>query len=229
MTRSLLLGCAMLTTATVVHASPAPDRPRASVPATLPASNPLAAPSTLPFGAPDFAAIKDADYLPAILAGMEQQKREVAAIADQTAAATFDNTLGALERSGALLDRAQLAFSAVNGANTNDTLQAVDTKTAPLLAAHNDFIFLNAKLFARVKTLHDRRASLGLDAEQAKLLDVQYDRFVHSGALLSPAKQAQLKALNLRIGTLQSSFTQSCSRRGRPVRSILTTRRRWPA
>lgn len=208
MTRFFLIGCSLLTIATVVQASPARDRTAASVPATLPASNPLASPSRLPFGAPDFAAIKDADYLPAILAGMAQQKREVSAIADQSAAATFDNTLGALERSGALLERAQLAFSAVSGANTNDTLQAVDTETAPLLAAHNDFIFLNAKLFARVKALHDRRTALGLDPEQAKLLDVQYERFVRSGALLSPAKQAQLKALNLRLGTLQSSFTQ---------------------
>ena len=75
-----------------------------------------------------------------------------------------------------LLERAGLAFSAVNGANTNDTLQATDTKTSPLYAAHNDFIYLNAKLFARVKSLHDRQASLGLNPEQAKLLKVYYER-----------------------------------------------------
>ncbi len=91
------------------------------------------------------------DYLPALLAGMAEQKREVMAIANNPAAPNFTNTLVALERSGALLERANLAFSAVNGANTNDTLQATDTKTSPLFAAHYDFIFLNAKLFKRVK------------------------------------------------------------------------------
>src|SRR4029450_3279933 len=116
--------------------------------------SPFANPSTLALETPDFSKIKDSDYLPALLAGMAEQKREVLAIANNPAPASFNNTLTALERSGQLLERAGLAFSAVNGANTNDTLQATDTKTAPLFAAHNDFIFLNAKLFQRFKTLH---------------------------------------------------------------------------
>jgi peptidyl-dipeptidase Dcp len=208
MIRHLLTASATLAIVAAASAAPANPQPKAASSVDLPASNPFAKPSTLPFQAPDFARIKDSDYLPAILAGMAQQKAEVTAIANQKAAATFDNTLAAIERSGLLLERVMLAFSAVNGANTNDALQAVDTKTAPLLAAHSDFIFLNARLFARVKSLHDRQASLGLNVEQARLLDIYYDRFVHSGALLSPAKQAQLKALNLRLGTLQSSYTQ---------------------
>ena len=208
MLRSFLTATAVLAIAAPLAAAPVKHRAGNAMTATLPMANPFAKPSTLAFQAPDFARIKDSDYLPAMIAGMAQQKSEVLAIANQKAAATFDNTLVALEKSGLLLERTQLVFSAVNGANTNDALQAVDTKTAPLLAAHNDFIYLNAKLFARIKALHDRKASLGLDAEQARLLDVQYDRFVHGGAQLSPAKQAQLKALNLRLGTLQSSYTQ---------------------
>src|SRR5678815_4971445 len=94
----------------------------------------FATPSSLPFGTPDFSRIKDSDYLPALLAGMAEQKREVGAIANQTAPPTFDNTVVAMEKSGLLLERANLAFSAVNGANTNDTLQATDTKTSPLFA-----------------------------------------------------------------------------------------------
>ena len=176
--------------------------------ASLPASNPFAKPSKLPFQAPDFSAIKDSDYLPAILAGMAEQKKEVAAIANQKAAPTFGNTLTALERSGTLLERASLAFSAVNGANTNETLQDVETKTAPLLAAHGDFIFLNEKLFQRVKSLNDRKASLGLNPEQAKLLDVYYKQFVHAGADLPVAKQKELKALNGRLSTLTTAFSQ---------------------
>ena len=128
-----------------------PGKARAAASATLPASNPFAKPSTLPFQTPDFSKIKDSDYLPALLAGMAQQKREVLAIANNPAPPTFANTVVAMERSGQLLERANLAFNAVNGANTNDTLQATDTKTAPLFAAHNDFIYLNAKLFQRFK------------------------------------------------------------------------------
>ena len=146
--------------------------------------------------------------MPALLAGMAEQKREVTAIANNPSAPTFDNTVVAMERSGLLLERANLAFSAVNGANTNDTLQATDTKTAPLFAAHNDFINLNAKLFQRVKTLHDNQASLNLNPEQAKLLDVDYKPIVHAGAELQPAKQAELKVMNKRLSTLQTQFTQ---------------------
>ena len=208
MIRQFLAATAVLAIAAPLAAAPVKHRAAASTGTRLAASNPFAKPSTLPFQAPDYAHIKDGDYLPAMMAGMAQQKAEILAIANQKAAPTFDNTMTAMERSGLLLERTQYAFSAVSGANTNDTLQAVDTKTAPLLAAHNDFIYLNARLFAQVKSLHDRQSSLGLDAEQARLLDVQYKRFVHSGAELSPAKQAQLKSLNLRLGTLQSAFTQ---------------------
>ena len=96
----------------------------------------------------------------------------------------------------------------MNGANTNDTLQATDTKTAPLFAAHGDFIFLNAKLFQRFKYLQDHHAELNLNPEQTKLLDVYYKQFVHAGAELPPAKQAELKIINKRLSTLQSAFGQ---------------------
>jgi peptidyl-dipeptidase Dcp len=209
MIRNLLLASAALAMTSVAAptlAAPSKATPAAS--ATLAASNPFAKPSTLPFQAPDFSKIKDSDYLPAILAGMAQQKREVAAIANSPAEPTFGNTIVALERSGTLLERAILAFSAVNGANTNDTLQAADTKTSPLLAAHSDFINLNPKLFARVKALHDRQAELNLNPEQAKLLDVYYKGMVHAGAELPAAKQAELKAINQKLSTLQTEFTQ---------------------
>jgi peptidyl-dipeptidase Dcp len=207
MIRKLLLASASLAIAANAQASFA-AAPKAESATPLPASNPFAQPSTLPFQTPDFSRIKDSDYLPALLAGMAEHKREVTAIANQAATPTFDNTLGALERSGLLLERAGLAFAAVNGANTNDTLQDTDTKTAPLLAAHNDFIYLNAKLFGRVKYLHDHQGELSLNPEQAKLLDVYYNQFVHAGAQLTPAKQAQLKVMNQRLSTLQTAFTQ---------------------
>jgi peptidyl-dipeptidase Dcp len=158
--------------------------------------------------APDFSKIKDSDYLPAIMAGMAQQKAEIARIANDPSPASFNNTMVPLERSGQLLERALLSFFAVSGADTNDTLQDVESKISPLLAAHQDYIYLNEKLFQRVKSIPDRADSLKLNPEQAKLVDVYYDQFVHAGAELSPAKQAQLKQMNERLSTLQTEFSQ---------------------
>jgi peptidyl-dipeptidase Dcp len=208
MIRNILLATAALAVVSGAPAAAAPRKASATASATLPASNPFAKPSTLPFQTPDFSKIKDTDYLPALLAGMAQQKREVLAVANNPAKPNFANTVVAMERTGLLLERANLAFSAVNGANTNDALQATDTKTAPLLAAHNDFIYLNAKLYQRFKTLHDHQAELNLTSEQAKLLDVYYKQFVHAGAELPLAKQTELKAMNKRLSTLQTEFSQ---------------------
>ena len=203
--RTLLLGTAVAAAAFPALAAPA--KKAVATPAFT-AANPFAKPSTLPFQAPRFDLIKDSDYEPAQVAGIAQQRAEILRIANNSKPATFDNTMVAMERSGELLERAQLAFSAVSGANTDDALQAVDTAMSPRLAAHRDFIFLNPKLFARVKSLHDRQANLGLDLEQAKLLQVQYDNFIKAGAQLSPPKQAQLKALNLKLGSAETAFTQ---------------------
>src|SRR6478672_778965 len=126
MIRNLLLATAAIAVATSAATAAAPRKAAEST--TLPASNPFAKPSALPFETPDFSRIKDSDYLPALLAGMAQEKKEITAIANQKAAPTFDNTVAEMERSGLLLERAQNTFEAVNGANTNDTLQATDTK-----------------------------------------------------------------------------------------------------
>ena len=186
----------------------APHLKPATPSTALSSSNPFSKPSSLPFETPDFSRIKDSDYLPAMLAGMAQQKAEVTAIANQKAPPTFVNTVEAMERSGQLLDRATEAFNAVNGANTNDVLQATDTKTSPLLAAHSDFIYLNQKLFQRFKALAGHASQLHLNPEQAKLLDVYYKQFIHAGAELPPAKKAQLQTINLRISELQTAFGQ---------------------
>ncbi|MCG6956697.1 MAG: peptidyl-dipeptidase Dcp, partial [Gemmatimonadetes bacterium] len=168
--------------------------------------NPFLEPSSLPFQAPPFDRIRDADYKPAMEKGMEQHLAEVDSIANQTAPPSFDNTLVALERSGALLTRVMYAFNAVTSANTDDTLQAVQTEEAPKLAAHRDAIYLNDKLFQRVKSLYDRRDSLGLDPEQLRLVSYYYDQFVRSGALLSPEDKVKLRALNQEESTLSTAF-----------------------
>lgn len=185
----------------------APANPASAAADEFGPANPFYAPSTLPFQAPPFDKIKDADYQPAIEAGMAQQKTEIEAIANNPDAPTFDNTIVAMEKTGLLLDRVTAAFDGATGANTNPTLQNVETLEAPKLAAHQDFIFLNSKLFARVAAIYKERASLNLDPESLRLVERYYERFVHAGANLSEADKTELKKLNEEASTLSNAFT----------------------
>ena len=172
------------------------------------AANPFAAPSSLPYQAPRFDIIKDSDYQPGFEAGMKEQIGEIRQIANNPAAPTFDNTIAAMERSGRILDRVNNTFFGVVQANTNPTLDNVQTVEAPKLAAHSDAIFLNPKLFQRVKTLYDARASLKLDAEALQVLTLYYREFVHAGALLSDKDKTALQAINKEDASLETQFQQ---------------------
>ena len=174
--------------------------------ATLPASNPLAAEPTLPFGAPAFDKIKDTDYQPAIEAGIAQNLADADAVANDPAKPTFDNTITALEKSGQLLNRAANLFQNILQANSTDILQKVNQDEAPKLAALNDSINLNPKLFTRIETLHGARDTLGLNSNQKFLLETYYKKFVHAGAKLSEADKTKLKDLNGKIATLQAQY-----------------------
>ena len=171
-------------------------------------ANPFDAPSSLPLQAPMFDKIKDADYEPAFEEAMKQNLAEITAIANNPAKPTFENTIVAMEKSGRMLDRVGQTFSAVVGANTNDTLDKTQSDEAPKLAAHEDAINLNPKLFARVKAIYDQRASLHLDPESLQLLNVYYMQFTHAGALLSDADKAKLRDINSRDATLETAFQQ---------------------
>ena len=170
-------------------------------------SNPFFAASTLPFQAPPFDKIKDADYQPAIEAGIAQQLQETEAIANNPAAPTFDNTIVAMEKTGLLLNRVSLVFFGVTQANMNDTLQKVQEIETPKLAAMQYAIFLNSKLFARVKAVYDVRASLKLDPESLRLVEVDYRGFVKAGAQLNDADKTKLKKLNEEEAVLSNTFT----------------------
>jgi len=170
-------------------------------------SNPFFTASTLPYQAPPFDKIHDADYQPAIEEGMKQQMAEIQKIADNPDAPTFENTFVVMEKSGAMFYRVMQVFGAVTGANTNDTLQKVQEDEAPKLAAHQDAIYLNDKLFQRVQTIYNQRDTLKLDPESARLVEVVYKNFVHAGAKLSEADKAKLKDLNKEESTLSTSFT----------------------
>ena len=169
-------------------------------------ANPFYAESTLPFHAPPFDKITDADYQPAIEAGMAAQLHEMQAIAENPAKPTFDNTYAAMERSGLLLERVMQVFRGVTGANTNPALQKVQKEEAPKLAAHADAIHLDARLFARVKAVYDERATLHLQPEQLRLVEITFQRFVHAGAELSDADKTKLKQLNEEESTLSNAF-----------------------
>lgn len=180
--------------------------PTKSAHASAAAANPFFSESTLPFHAPPFDKIKDDDYAPAIEEGMKNQLAEIEAIANNPAAPTFANTLEAMERSGALLTRVSKVFFNLTTANTSDTLQKIKADEAPKLAAHSDAIFLNAKLFARVKALYDSRDSLKLDPESRYLVERYFKAFVRAGALLSEADKETLRGLNQEEAKLTTKF-----------------------
>jgi peptidyl-dipeptidase Dcp len=203
--RSMFLGAAALAALGVAAMPLSAATPSAGATAS---AGPFDAPSTLPLHAPPFDKIKDTDYKPAFEEAMRQQIAEIEAIANNKAAPTFENTIVAIEKSGRMLDRVSAAFSGVVQANTNPTLDKTQEDEAPKLAAHNDAIFLNPKLFARVKAVYDNRAKETLDPESQMLLDVYYQNFIHAGANLSEADKATLRKLNARDATLETQFQQ---------------------
>lgn len=177
---------------------------------TSPKDNPLLAPSFgTPFEVPPFEKIKVTDYLPAFILAMQQDSADVAAICNNTAEPTFENTIVALDQSGDLLRKVGSIFGAQSSANTNEEMQEVGRKLSPLRSKHYDDINLNPTLFARIKAVYDKRASLNLNKEQAKLLEETYKSFVRSGANLPADKQARLRELNSQISMLQLTFSQN--------------------
>ncbi len=178
-----------------------------SMPLTdLARTNPLFAPSTLPFQAPPFDKIKDSDFQPAFEAGMKQQLAEVDKIANNPASPTFQNTLAALEKSGQLLTRVNQVFNVLTGANTDPELQKVQEMEAPRLAANQDAIYLNTRLFKRIQTIYKQRDTLKLDPEPHRLVEYYYQKFVLAGAKLSSANKTKLKRLNEEEATLSAQF-----------------------
>lgn len=171
-------------------------------------TNPFLRQSTLPYQAPQFDRIDVHHYRPAFDEGVRQKRAEIDAIVQNPQAADFANTLLALEQSGALLTRVTSVFFAMTAAHTNDELQRLDEEFSAELAALANDIYLNGALFARVEAVWQQRASLGLDAESLRLLEVVHQRFVLAGARLNETDKARLKALNTESATLTSQFNQ---------------------
>ena len=196
----------------------------APVMAAIDASNPFAKASPLPFEYPQFDKIRNEHYGPAYEEGMRQQADQIAAIANNPRPATFDNTIVAMERSGQLLGRVSAVFGNLSGANTNDAMQALDRELAPKLSAHSDAIRLNEKLYARIKSLYDKRAKLKLDSESAFLLERYHTDFVRAGAKLSAADKDKLKAFNGELASLQTTFSQNVLKEANAAALVVATR-----
>lgn len=171
--------------------------------------NPFFTEYNTPYGVPPFDQIKFEHYKPAILAGLEEGRKEIDAIVNNPEDPTFENTIVALDKQGALLRKVQIVFGGQNSVNTNDEMQALSREMSPLLSKYSDDINLNPALFARVKAVYDKRDSLGLDKEQLKLVEETYKDFERGGANLSPEDQAKLRELNSKISMLQLTFGQN--------------------
>jgi len=158
------------------------------------------------YGAPPFDKIKNEHYLPAFKKGITEQSAEVTAIAESKDAPTFDNTIAALDFSGVLLKKVSSVFFNLYSCNTNDGMEKIATEISPVLSEHNDNIYLNEKLFARVKTVFDNREKFGLTHEQLRLLEKFHRNFIRSGAGLNPEQKVKLRAINKELGLAQLAF-----------------------
>lgn len=179
-------------------------------PTALPAlgqeGNPLLVPSSLKFEAPPFDRIRTEHFGPAMEQGMREQLAEIKAIDNDPEPPTFDNTLVALEKSGRLLTRVTKIFYNLSQSNSDAALQKLEADMAPKLAAHQDAIFLDPNLFARVKAVYEQRDDLKLDPESYHLVERYYQMFVHAGAELSAEDREKVKALNAEEASLSTRF-----------------------
>ena len=193
------LSCAFLLIATMPLTTEAQTAPPQG-------DNPFFEEWTTPFGVPPFDRIKPEHFLPAFKEAVARQRREVEAIANSPDEPTFANTIEAMDRVGLLLSKVAGVFSNLSSANTTEQLQAINREVTPLLSAARDDIRLDPKLFARVDALWARRATLGLTAVQARLLEETHKGFVRGGATLDPAGKQRLREINGTLAMLGVKF-----------------------
>jgi peptidyl-dipeptidase Dcp len=177
-----------------------------SADSTFTSANPFFRASSLPYQAPPFNKIKNSDFKPAIEAGMEQQLTETQQIADNAETPTFENTVIAMEKTGQLFYRVNMVLNLLSSANTNPELQKLQEEEAPKIAATNDAIYLNNKLFKRIETIYKDRENLKLDPESKRLVEYYYQKFELAGANLSDGDKDKLKKFNGDEASLSAKF-----------------------
>lgn len=171
--------------------------------------NPLLASWRTPFKAPPFDRIEPRHFKPAFNEALRAHRQEIADIAGKAAKPTFANTIVALEKSGALLNKVADVFFNLASADTNEALQAVEREMAPKLAKHQSALLLNRRLFLRIADLYERRAELGLDAEALRLLERTYKGFERAGAKLDAKARRRIAEINTELAALGTAFTQN--------------------
>lgn len=172
-------------------------------------ANPLLQEFKTPFGAPPFNEIIPAHFIPAYEAAMQEQHEHIRAINTTAGAPSFENTIEAFENSGSLLRRIRTIFSNLAGANTSGEIEDIARQMAPVLARHDDDIYLDATLFGSIKTLYEKTEQLSADTAQYRLLEKTYKDFVRSGANLDETKKAQLREINKELSLLTVQFGQN--------------------
>src|SRR5450755_2628452 len=176
---------------------------------TSASKNPLLNDWTGPFGLPPLGAIKPEHFRPAFDRALAAHRAEIDAISANPAAPSFANTIEALEKSGHDLDRVSNVFFVLAGADTGDAIEAVEREVSSLLARHSNALYLDRALYARIAALYGRRDTLGLNAEQARVLDRYHTRFVRAGGALEKPAQDRLAAINERLASLGTQFGQN--------------------
>ncbi|WP_323844565.1 M3 family metallopeptidase [Microbulbifer magnicolonia] len=171
------------------------------------ATNPLLKPSPLQYEAPQFDLVKIEDFRPAFEAGLKAHVEEIAAITKNPEPPTFDNTIVAMEKTGALLSRVARVFFNLASLNSNEEIQAIQGEVAPKMSEHNDNIYLNPELFARVNSIYKHKSKL--NAEDQRLIDFYYDQFVRAGARLSEQDKAQVRTINTELAKLSTEFNNN--------------------
>lgn len=169
-------------------------------------NNPFLVPFNTPYGVPPFDIIQEKHFIPAIKAGMKEQKKEIKSIISNVNKPDFENTILSLEHSGQIIRRTVAVLYNLSYANTSAPLQDIMQKVAPSLSAHNDYIFMNTSLIKRVKYIWDNQKSLHLKGEKFKLLELYYKAFVRNGANLKSNEKKRVAEINQKLSLLSLQF-----------------------
>jgi len=184
--------------------------------------NPFREAWTGPYGVPPFAEIRTEHFRPAILQGMLEARADIEAIISNTEEATFENTVLALERSGQSLNKVMGVFGNLSSTDTNEAIQALEAEIYPMLTRERDAVTFNPVLFARVKAVYEQKDRLGLDEQEARLLELTHRNFVRAGAALSPAVQAEVSKINEELSALTTRYGQNLLAETKAFKLVVT-------
>ena len=162
-----------------------------------------------PYGVPPFDKITEEHYVPAIQKGIEEREKEIEALVANSEEPTFENTILALDKSGALLNKVSGVFYPLSSANTNEKMQEIAREITPMLSKHRDNISMNPGLFKKIKAIYDQRNELGLDDQQIRVTEKYYEDFERNGANLSADDQEILKGINTELSTSYLQFSDN--------------------